>query len=364
MLCYAMLGGALCQIFSPLCFNLHVGTKSKKGVVMAIEAVKNYSVGLHQAPKANLKSQQSFTSKAEVDEEKSNATKYMVGATALAAVIGLGIAGYKGKLGSKIQKLLGGAQKTSVNEPISNKITGEKVVPERFNSPLDADITVIPRNKDAMGRINYVEELKWNEISGVGHRKYNELEEFYNKLNWDQKPFPAQIVKKLERDRSLTNNKVEFLRNNIMEEFDALRAKGFKIDVKDLENDYKEILYTYPEASPIKSKTIKARFKPEEHSLLDKDKKNIFIEMKDGKSYSVSVDADTIHQGLMQMQGDAFATKYSLSGPYSANQYIDYVDDLVDILYAPLNREKGQLLGKERLAYKETCNEILKELNI
>ena len=94
------------------------------------------------------------------------------------------------------------------------------------------------------------------------------------------------------------------------------------------------------------------------------DKKNIFIEMKDGKSYSVSVDADTIHQGLMQMQGDAFATKYSLSGPYSANQYIDYVDDLVDILYAPLNREKGQLLGKERLAYKETCNEILKELNI
>ena len=363
MLCYAMLCGALCQIFSPLCFNLHVGTKSKKGVVMAIEAVKNYSVGLHQAPKANLKSQQSFTSKAEVDEEKSNATKYMVGATALAAVIGLGIAGYKGKLGSKIQKLLGGAQKTSVNEPISNIITGEKAVPERFNSPLDADITVTPRNKDAMGRINYVEELKWNEISEVGHSKYNELKEFYNKLNWDQKPFPAQIVKKLERDRSLTNNKVEFLRNNIMEEFDALRAKGFKIDVKDLENDYKEILYTYPEASPIKSKKITARFKPEEYSF-DKDKKNIFIEMKDGKSYSVSVDADTIHQGLMQMQGDAFAKKYSLSGPYSANQYIDYVDDLVDILYAPLNREKGQLLGKERLAYKETCNEILKELNI
>lgn len=78
---------------------------------MAIEAVKNYSIGLQQTPKASLKSQQSFTSNSEVDEEKSNATKYMIGATALAAVIGLGIAGYKGKLGKSVQKFLGGAEK-------------------------------------------------------------------------------------------------------------------------------------------------------------------------------------------------------------------------------------------------------------
>ena len=78
---------------------------------MAIDAVSNYSVGLQQTPKASLKLQQSFTSKPEVDEEKSNATKYMIGATALAAVIGLGIAGYKGKLGKGIQEFLGGAEK-------------------------------------------------------------------------------------------------------------------------------------------------------------------------------------------------------------------------------------------------------------
>ena len=78
---------------------------------MAIDAVSNYSIGLQQTPKASLKSQQSFTSKPEVDEEKSNATKYMIGATALAAVIGLGIAGYKGKLGKGIQEFLGGAEK-------------------------------------------------------------------------------------------------------------------------------------------------------------------------------------------------------------------------------------------------------------
>ena len=78
---------------------------------MSIDAVRNYSIGLQQTPKASLKSQQSFTSKPEVDEEKSNATKYMIGATALAAVVGLGIAGYKGKLGKSVQKFLGGAEK-------------------------------------------------------------------------------------------------------------------------------------------------------------------------------------------------------------------------------------------------------------
>ena len=78
---------------------------------MAIDAVKNYSVGLQQTQKASLKSQQSSTPNSEVDEEKSNATKYMIGATALAAVIGLGIAGYKGKLGKGIQEFLGGAEK-------------------------------------------------------------------------------------------------------------------------------------------------------------------------------------------------------------------------------------------------------------
>lgn len=77
---------------------------------MSIDAVRSYSIGLQQTPKASLKSQQSFTPNPEVDEEKSNATKYMIGATALAAVIGLGVVGYKGKLGKSIQKFLGGAE--------------------------------------------------------------------------------------------------------------------------------------------------------------------------------------------------------------------------------------------------------------
>ena len=45
------------------------------------------------------------------DKEKSNSTKLMIGATALAGVVALGIAGYKGKLGKTVQELLCGTEK-------------------------------------------------------------------------------------------------------------------------------------------------------------------------------------------------------------------------------------------------------------
>lgn len=50
-----------------------------------------------------------------IDEEKSNATKYMIGATAIAGLVALGIAGYKGYLGKGIQKFLGGVDKATKN---------------------------------------------------------------------------------------------------------------------------------------------------------------------------------------------------------------------------------------------------------
>ena len=107
---------------------------------MSIEAVKNYSVRFQQTQKASLKSQQSFTSNSEVDEEKSNAAKYMIGATALAAVIGLGVAGYNGKLGKSVQKFLGGAENAvkdgaqNVGEAATETLTGtsSKVAKKKF----------------------------------------------------------------------------------------------------------------------------------------------------------------------------------------------------------------------------------------
>lgn len=92
---------------------------------MSIEAVGIGHVSNRQVAKTNLKSSQSFTSNPEVDEEKSNATKYMIGATALAAVIGLGVLGYKGKLGKGIQEFLGGAEKAAEKGTKGAQETGE-----------------------------------------------------------------------------------------------------------------------------------------------------------------------------------------------------------------------------------------------
>lgn len=152
---------------------------------MAIEAVRNYSVGLQQAPKANLKSQQSFTSNPEVDEEKSNATKYMLGATALAAVIGLGIAGYKGKLGKGIQELLGGAEKAAEK--------GAKKTEDVATGTLTSGVEKAPEkvtNKAA----DVVEEVTTNVSEEIG-----KVNDYFKKYGVDGKAFidnnnPEQVV--------------------------------------------------------------------------------------------------------------------------------------------------------------------------
>lgn len=152
---------------------------------MAIEAVRNYSVGLQQAPKANLKSQQSFTSNPEVDEEKSNATKYMLGATALAAVIGLGIAGYKGKLGKGIQELLGGAEKAAEK--------GAKNTEDVATGTLASGVEKAPEkvtNKAA----DVVEEVTTNVSGEIG-----KVNDYFKKNGVDGKAFidnnnPEQVV--------------------------------------------------------------------------------------------------------------------------------------------------------------------------
>lgn len=155
---------------------------------MAIDAVSNYSVGLQQTPKASLKSQQSFTSKPEVDEEKSNATKYMIGATALAAVIGLGIAGYKGKLGKGIQEFLGGAEK-AVKDGAQNasESTGSA------SKPLTSG-TELAGSKASDALVDGAEEVTTNVSEEI-----DKVNDYFKKNGVDGKAFidnnnPEQVV--------------------------------------------------------------------------------------------------------------------------------------------------------------------------
>lgn len=60
--------------------------------------------------------QQSQDSFVKQSDKKDNTVKYALGIGTLAAVVGLGIAGYKGKLGKTVQKWLGGAEKAVEKE--------------------------------------------------------------------------------------------------------------------------------------------------------------------------------------------------------------------------------------------------------
>ena len=164
---------------------------------MAIEAVKNYSVGLQRTPKATLKSQQSFTSNSEVDEEKSNAAKYMIGATALAAVIGLGVAGYNGKLGKGIQKFLGGAEKAAEK---GSQNAGETVLPKKKFINGEAYTGILETKKAKLTYENgYVEKSEL--ADGTVKAYYRNADGFINSVDIIKNDYALSIFK--EKDGSI-----------------------------------------------------------------------------------------------------------------------------------------------------------------
>ena len=85
--------------------------------------------------------------KAPKNKQESNAYKYMLGATALAGLVALGITGYKGYLGKRIQELLGSAEREACSikpktsgspklEDIPTRKTGDLHIPRPEDTPI------------------------------------------------------------------------------------------------------------------------------------------------------------------------------------------------------------------------------------
>ena len=205
---------------------------------MAIEAIGANYVGMQQAQNRNLKSAQSFTSKPEFDEEKSNASKLMLGATALAAVVGLGIAGYKGKLGKGVQKFFGETKKAATNA------AGKSVNEPKL-------------------------EVKSNK---------------YTSLDWDAKPISRKQA--LFEEKYPERKRLFYIHPEADKEFEVLRKKGYKINVKNLDEGKTEIEYIYPEKSPIKSKIVSGKVADLEkgYDWQANDVKSVTINLKENKN--------------------------------------------------------------------------------
>ena len=173
---------------------------------MAIDAIGANSVGMQHVQNHNLKSAQSFTSKPEFDEEKSNASKLMLGATALAAVVGLGIAGYKGKLGKGVQEFLGGTKKATENLTETVEKTTKKT---------EKDIAKT-LNKDTENSSHKAAEVVEGTTSKISEEidKYNE---FLKKYGVDGKAFidnnnPEQVVL-IRRDKNGYYKQVQLIKD-------------------------------------------------------------------------------------------------------------------------------------------------------
>ncbi len=100
------------------------------------------------------------------DEEKNNAAKYMIGATALASIVALGVAGYKGKLGKGIQKFLGGAEKTAEKELAETTNIGSQVVTGSEKADLGTNVNKLPEKHAASENLSKIKvsEVKTHKV--------------------------------------------------------------------------------------------------------------------------------------------------------------------------------------------------------
>ena len=147
-----------------------------------------------------------------VDEEKSNAAKWMIGATALAAGIALAVAGNKGYLGKSVQKLLVNAEKTVVNnseklaETTVDKVKFEKGIAKSLNGEnYTGNVVQNLKNGDKLVR-KYENGVLKRATRFDGNVVISNREYMYDsKTN--------KLVKIIDNNKGILFNKVEGLEN-------------------------------------------------------------------------------------------------------------------------------------------------------
>ena len=189
-----------------------------------------------------------------VDKGKSNAAKYMIGATALAAVIGIGIAGRKGHLGEGVQKLLGGAKKSSDDIAETGEKKGGEIVGNISSKANDTPSGVVT-NETAAQTVNAIKrKINPELIEDKDLRKVIEKldsdtsADFANKDNSTYCAY--SYIGKLKKNLYITL--LERFANykspsELSKAIDELSAKKYNISVKALENcadnvDFESIL--------------------------------------------------------------------------------------------------------------------------
>ena len=128
------------------------------------------------------------------EESKKRAAAYMIGATALASVIMLGVLGHNGKLGSKIQRLLGGKTEQTIKAATNPQDNAKKVLGELYEK------VITKAQKDGnTRRAGIFKQCKDNINSLDTQTMYgNLLDALYKDLRLGEYPTSALVTKNIE----------------------------------------------------------------------------------------------------------------------------------------------------------------------
>lgn len=166
-----------------------------------------------------------------LNKEKSNAAKYMIGATALAAVIGLGIAGRNGHLGEGVQKFLGGAKKSANDIVESGEKKGGEILDGVINETATQSINAIKRKinpeliEDKELR-QVIEKLDSGSTANFAN-EYNSTAFFIQYIGQMKSKFYTTLIKRFADYQSPSE---------LSKAVNELSAKKYDIPVKALEN--------------------------------------------------------------------------------------------------------------------------------
>ena len=106
----------------------------------------------------------------------------------------------------------------------------------------------------------------------------------YTSLDWDAKPISRKQA--LFEEKYPERGRLFYINPEIDKEFEALRKKGYKINVKNLDGGKTEIEYIYPEKSPIKSKVIRGKVADleKDYDWQANDTKSVTINLKENEN--------------------------------------------------------------------------------
>lgn len=223
----------------------------------------------------------------ETDKEKSNAAKYMLGATAVATVIAAGIMGRKGLLGKNIQKFLGGGKKEAAAE--AEKAAREaqaeaekaaKEAQEKINAESERILKEIEeepqRAKEALKQSNARNEEWLQQQHEIKEKEYEKMW-----LNAEKEKLAAAELKHQKEVEEILNTNLTQKSEKELDEFgdmlrkrlDEMRSKG--LNWPNIRNKQKVGINLKPEEKEFmqlfdKSKSIYFERLDRESQLLEK----------------------------------------------------------------------------------------------